>query len=329
MAEALDKQEDIELVGVADVAPSPDLRTVMGSGGPLADADLYASTPDGRAELEDAGLAVEGVLEDELEDIDLVVDCTPAGVDVKNREKLYEPNDVKAIFQGGAEASVADVSFNAMANYEDAVGKDYVRVVSCNTTSLCRTLDTVDVNFGVDEAVANLVRRGGDPKQDSRGPINSIIPVPEVPSHHGPDVQEVIPSMDIKTLAVKVPTTLAHVHMVNVDLKSEATEHEVKELFRESPRIRLVSADDGFSSTGKLHEQMRDLERPRNDMWEAAVWEETIDVDEETDRTLSWIHAVHQESIVVPDNVDAVRAMLDMEDRETSMQMTNRSLGLV
>jgi len=328
VAEALDKQQDIELAGVADVAPSPDLRTVMGDGGPLEDVELYASTPDGRKELADAGMAVDGVLEDELDDIDLVVDCTPAGIDAKNKEQLYEPNGVKAIFQGGADASVADVSFNAMANYEDAVGADHVRVVSCNTTSLCRTLDAVDVNFGVDEAVANLVRRGGDPKQDTRGPINSIIPVAEVPSHHGPDVQEVLPSMDITTLAVKVPTTLAHVHMVNVELKSEVTEHEVTELFEKDPRIRLVSADNGFSSTAKLHEQMRDLERPRNDMWEAAVWEETIDVDEDDDRTLSWIHAVHQESIVVPDNIDAVRAMLGLEDRRTSMEMTNRSLGL-
>jgi len=37
VAEALDKQQDIELAGVADVAPSPDLRTVMGDGGPLED----------------------------------------------------------------------------------------------------------------------------------------------------------------------------------------------------------------------------------------------------------------------------------------------------
>lgn len=327
VAEALDKQEDIELAGVADVSPSPDLRTVMGEGGPLQDADLYASVPDARSDLEDAGLAVEGVLEDELDDIDLVIDCTPSGVDRKNKEELYEPNDVKAIFQGGADADVAEESFNAMANYNDARGKDYVRVVSCNTTSLCRTMDIIDVNFGVDAAVANLVRRGGDPKQDKRGPINAIVPVEHVPSHHGPDVQEVLPGLDIKTLAVKVPTTLAHVHMVTADLKSEVTREEVLQTFRENPRIRLFSAGDGYSSTGSLHEKMRDLERPRNDMWEVGVWEETVSVSED-DTELSWIHAVHQESIVVPDNVDAVRAMLDLEDRQTSIRMTNESLGL-
>ncbi len=324
IAEAVDKQNDMELIGVADVEPSGELRTVLEEGA-LRDTPLFASMPDARGDLEDAGFDVEGRIGHALEEADLVVDATPAGIDEKNKEKLYEPNDVKAIFQGGAAASIAPVAFNANANFEEARGEDFVKVVSCNTTSLCRTLYAIDEDIGVDSAVANLVRRGGDPKQDSRGPINSIIPVSDVPSHHGPDVQEVMPWMDITTLAVKVPTTLSHVHMVNVELADDATAEDVLDVFEDRPRIRLEYASEGFGSTGKVVEKMRDLHRPRYDMQEATVWGDTVTVEGDQ---LYWIHMVHQESIVVPDNLDAIRAMLEMENRDKSMRKTNASLDL-
>jgi len=166
------------------------------------------------------------------------------------------------------------------------------------------------------------VRRGGDPKQDSRGPINSIIPVHKVPSHHGPDVQAVMPGMDITTVAVKVPTTLAHVHMVNVDLEADVSEEDVRELFQDTPRVELFSDEEGYGSAAKVIERMRDMERPRYDFHSAGVWEDTLAVE---DGTLYWINMVHQESIVTPDNVDAIRAMLGMEDKQESIRMTDEN----
>lgn len=326
VAEAVKKQEDMTLYGIADVSASGQTRTVLDEEGPLHGTDLYASSSEGKEKLENDGMYVEGVLEDILDQVDVVIDCTPPGIDEKNKENLYEPNGVKAIFQGGAPKDIAPVAFNADANYDEARGEDYVKVVSCNTTSLSRTMSAIDENFGIDEATASLVRRGGDLAQDSRGPINSIIPVTNVPSHHGPDVQAVMPELDIKTLAVKVPNTYGHVHMANLQLEDQdISEDEVKEAFREQPRVVLKSAGEGYSSTGKIHEQMRDLERPRSDMPEACVWEETITVDE---GTLYWLHMVHQESIVVPDNVDAIRAMFEMEDKSTSIEKTNDRLEI-
>ncbi|MFB6099816.1 MAG: type II glyceraldehyde-3-phosphate dehydrogenase, partial [Candidatus Nanohalobium sp.] len=260
-----------------------------------------------------------------LDEIDVVVDCTPPGVDEANKENMYEPHDVKAVFQGGAPDDIAEVKFNADANYEEARGEDFVKVVSCNTTSLSRTMSIVDERFGVESATANLVRRGGDIPQDGRGPINSTIPVTEVPSHHGPDVQAVMPDLDITTLAVKVPVTFGHVHMVTVDLEEDISEEEAVQAFEDQPRVRLIDAGEGYDSTGKVHEMMRDLERPRSDMPEAGVWRETVDVQ---DGKLRWIHMVHQESIVVPDNVDAIRSMFEMEDKDESIWRTNDAMGI-
>ncbi|MFB6204143.1 MAG: type II glyceraldehyde-3-phosphate dehydrogenase [Candidatus Nanohaloarchaea archaeon] len=324
VAEAVKKQDDMELFGLSDVSAGPGLKTALGENGELHGTDLYASNEDGLEKLREQEMHVEGLLEDVLDEIDVVVDATPSGVDEMNKENLYAGN-VKAIFQGGAADDIAEVKFNADANYEEAAGEDFVKVVSCNTTSLSRTMSAVDENFGVDNAVANLVRRGGDIPQDSRGPINSTIPVTEVPSHHGPDVQAVMPELDIKTLAVKVPVTYGHVHMVNVELEEPVSEQEVLEAFEEQPRVELVSAGEGYDSTAKIHEKMRDLGRKRSDMQEVAVWEETVTVDS---GTLYWIHMVHQESIVVPDNIDAIRSMFDMDSKETSIEKTNDAMGI-
>jgi glyceraldehyde-3-phosphate dehydrogenase (NAD(P)) len=325
VAEAVKKQDDMELYGLSDVSAGQGLRVELSEEGFLHGTDLYASNQDGLKQLQEDGMHVEGLLEDEIDAVDVVVDCTPSGVDEMNKENLYAPNDVKAIFQGGASDSIAEVKFNADANYGEAHGEDFVKVVSCNTTSLSRTMSAIDERFGIDEAVANLVRRGGDIPQDGRGPINSTIPVTDVPSHHGPDVQAVMPDLDIKTLAVKVPVTYGHVHMVTVELEDKVSEEDVKEAFRDQPRVNLESAGEGFDSTAKIHEKMRDLDRKRSDMQEAAIWEETITVD---DGTLYWIHMVHQESIVVPDNVDAIRSMFDLEDKETSIEKTNEAMGI-
>jgi len=324
VAEAVQQQDDMDLIGVADVQPSGELRTVLNRG-QLQGTPLYAGTDDAISELGQAGFDVEETVDYLAQEADLVIDCTPSGVDQQNKENLYEPHDTKAIFQGGADASIAPVAFNATANYDEAQGEDFVKVVSCNTTPLCRTLDAVDTALGVDQAIVNLVRRGGDPKQDGRGPINSIKPVTHVPSHHGPDVQAVMPDIDIQTLAVKVPTTLAHVHMAHVELDGATTDDEVVDLFRQQPRIRLEHAHEGYESTAKVIEKMRDLHQPRYDMHEAAVWADTITVD---DSTLYWMHMVQQESIVVPDNIDAIRSMLGLAEARESRRKTNNSLGI-
>lgn len=327
VAEAVREQEDMKLRALSDVSATPGIRTVLSEEGKLHGTPLYGSSEDGVEQLREEGMHVEGTLEELVDagEVDVVVDCTPPGVDMSNKEELYEPNGVKAIFQGGADPSIAPVAFNADANYSEAKGEDFVKVVSCNTTSLSRTMSALNGDFGVEKAVANLVRRGGDIPQDSRGPINSTLPVTEVPSHHGPDVQEVMPDLDITTLAVKVPVTYGHVHMVQAELEEEVEVDDVLESFERQPRVRMLDAGEGFDSTGKVHEMMRDLGRKRSDMEEAGVWRETVTVE---DSTAYWIHMVHQEAIVVPDNIDAVRAMFGMENKERSIEMTNESLGI-
>lgn len=322
VAHAIKMQDDMNLYAVSDV--SLDVDVIAALKGPIKGTPLYCTLPERMEDLEGM-FEIEGLLPEALEsgDVDLVVDCSPGGADVENKP-MYEKAGVKAIFQGGADPSIAPVAFSTLANYYEAADVDYVKVVSCNTTSLTRTLWALDNEVGVKKAIASLVRRGGDPKQDKRGPINSIIPVKKIPSHHGPDVQEVMPHLDITTLAVKVPTTLSHVHMVNVELDREVTDEGVKEIFRKTPRIKLFKAEHELGSTAKLMEYFREF-RLRGDMPEVAVWDGTVKAE---GNRVYWVHQVHQESIIVPENIDAIRSMLGLADREESIRKTDSSLGL-
>ncbi len=316
-------QDDMNLVGVSSTIPKSILLN-LNKNGFLKDVDLYASQEEHIDNLEQSGLEVKGSMPKLLEEgkVDVVVDSTPPGIDEKFK-KIYEDKGVKAIFQGGADKKLVDTSFSTLANYEDAVGEDYVKVVSCNTTSLARTVSQVDRKFGVEGGSVSLVRRGGDPHQEDRGPINAIVPVPHVPSHHGVDLQEVLEDVKLDTLAVKVPTTLAHVHMVSLDIEKDISREDVLETFEETPRTKLFSAEEGYTSTAKIMEAARDLNRPRSDLPEVGIWKETVSVK---GSKLYWIHLVHQESIVAPENIDAIRAMMDMADKEETIKKTDKTM---
>jgi glyceraldehyde-3-phosphate dehydrogenase (NAD(P)) len=73
-------------------------------------------------------------------------------------------------------------------------------------------------------------------------------------------------------------------------------------------------------------EYAKDLGRLRSDLYEIAVWRESINI---VDNELYYMQAVHQESDVVPENVDAVRALLEMGDSNVSISKTNHSMGIL
>lgn len=320
VAWAVGLQPDMELVGVVKTKPDYAALQAMSAGIPV-----YVP---GEAEAERfrrAGLEVKGTLRDLLREVDVIVDATPDGVGA-TYAKLYREAGVKAVFQGGEEASVAQVSFSALCNYDEAVGKDSARVVSCNTTGLLRSICAVNSAIGVRSVNAFLVRRAADMHEVKRGPINSIVlSPPKVPSHHAGDARTVLPWLDITTAAVVVPTTLMHVHYVTMKLRREASREEVLEALRSSPRVLVVSASrSGVEGTSQIIDAARHV-RPRGDVPELVVFEESITVKGEE---VSLIQAVHQESIVVPENVDAIRALTDLSDGASSIKLTNSALSL-
>ena len=319
VADAVARQPDMKVAGVVKTRPTNEARHAIAN-----KYKLYANNLENMKNFTDAGMEISGTLEDLIEESDIIIDCTPGKVGPANKE-LYISKKIKAIFQGGEKAPIAEVSFNAQSNYRNCIGKDYVRVVSCNTTGLCRTLGIIEKTIGIKKARVTLIRRGPDPGNSSKGPVNAIVPNPvTVPSHHGPDVNTIFPNMDIMTSAVIVPTTLMHLHTIVIELKNPTTTEEIKELFKKTPRIILVKASEGITSTAEIMEHARDLGKKRGDLNEIAVWDESINV---IGNELFYTQAIHQESDVVPENIDCIRAMLNItENPDESIEMTDRAM---
>jgi glyceraldehyde-3-phosphate dehydrogenase (NAD(P)) len=73
-------------------------------------------------------------------------------------------------------------------------------------------------------------------------------------------------------------------------------------------------------------EYARDRRFGSQDVMESVLWEDGIRLE---GRELYFFQAIHQESIVVPENIDAIRAMCDLApDARTSIAMTDRALGM-
>jgi glyceraldehyde-3-phosphate dehydrogenase (NAD(P)) len=319
VADAVNLQDDMEIAGVTKRRATYEAKMAVKNAFPF-----YAASQEFIQDFEDEGIKVEGTLEDLIEKVDIIVDCTPSNSGYKS---MYVEKGVKAIFQGGEKHELTNLSFNALANYEEAINADYVRVVSCNTTGLCRTLYPLHKNFGVDNVIAVMIRRGADPPNSKKGPINAVEPVLKVPSHHGPDVQTVMPYLNIQTTAVKVPTTIMHLHSIVVKLKKDVSREDVIDIWEETPRVIFVSSKHGFKSTAQIMEMARDLGRKRGDLFEIAVWEDGVHVLEDT---LYYYQAIHQESDVVPENIDAIRAMCSLEkDNMKSIRKTDKAMGII
>jgi glyceraldehyde-3-phosphate dehydrogenase (NAD(P)) len=321
VADAIRLQPDLELIGVGDVVSDYRVQAAVVLGLPV-----YASLPEKMDAMKTAGIPVEGTLDDLLSQVDVVVDCTPKGIGARNLDR-YRTAGVKAIYQGGEKHSLTGHSFVAQANYETTIGRDTTRIVSCNTTSTVRTLTALhDVNL-LKKARGVLVRRATDPwESDHSGIMNTVVPEPHIPSHQGPDAQTVSPDLDVVTIAAKAAHTQTHNHYWVVELTRPASREEVLEAFRAAPRIAFIRMSDGIVALNSTIELMKDLGRPRGDMWEVALWEDVLTVD---GNELYYTYQVYNEAIVVPENIDAIRAMAGtVKDGRESIRITDEALGM-
>jgi len=321
VAEAVEAQADMTLSGVVDVAT--DWRVVVARTKGYA---LYGAASDHARSMEEAGLDPAGTLDDLLDVVDIVVDCTPKKVAAGNVVR-YRERGIKFIVQGGEKHAVTGHSFTAENNYETALGLDATRVVSCNTTSTVRTLSALKRAGLLKRARGTLLRRATDPWESHLGGImNTLVPEPEIPSHQGPDAQTVDPGLDVVTMAVKVPETLAHLHYWSVQLTRDATKEEVLDAFRTSSRIAFIRTADGLTALNTVKELMADLGRPHDNLYEVALWADMLTVQ---DDEAFYAYMVDNQAIVIPETIDAIRALTELEeDGRASIKKTNEALGI-
>jgi len=321
LADGVALQKDMELVGVVDVAPTLALRALVEKGMPY---DFYCAIPDNISQLEEIGVPVAGAMEDILKKVDIVLDATSAGVGKKNKE-IYQKHDLPAVFQGGEKNEIADVFFHGYANYEKGLGQKYLKLTSCNTTGLIRAVDCLDREVGVEKTAITIIRRVADPGDYHRGLTNAL-QVDKAPSHQAVDLMTIMPHVDATGILVHTPVTHGHIITIVATPKKQISVKEVIKLFSEHPRIRVVSIDEGFLGNASLFKYARDLGNPRGDMYEIAVWKDTVVT---SGNDVMFAINIPQESVVIPETMDAIRASLKMQtDRLEAVGITNKYLNM-
>ncbi len=316
VADALGKHPEIKLVGVSKFTPDADARIAASK-----NIKIFVPKENHEAFIK-FGIQPSGTVDEMIDASEIVVDASPDKKGVKNKEEIYMPKNKKAIFQGGEKENIAEISFNARSNFNSAKNKNYVRVVSCNTTGLCRIIKPMMENRDDLEKISvSLIRRGADPNDSKGSALNSV--EWESNSHHAHDVQTVLGAIPITTTAFKAPQTLMHVHSISMKFRGAApSKQEVENIYGKEPRVALLRT---ANSTSDIIEKARDLGFNRNDIFLVNLHANTIVSDK---NELSMAITVPQESIVAPENVDAIMAMAGTFNQEKSMEMTEKILGL-
>ncbi|MDR3145206.1 MAG: type II glyceraldehyde-3-phosphate dehydrogenase [Treponema sp.] len=322
LADGVALQKDMELVGIADLAPTLSIRALREKGMPY---DLYLVEGADKAQFDRLGIPVQGGFADLIGKVDIMLDSSPGGVGARNKA-LYEKAGIPAVFQGGEKNSVADVFFHGYANYEKGFGARYLKLTSCNTTGLVRSVDCLDRKYGVDRVAITIIRRVADPGDYHRGLTNAL-QIDKAPSHQAVDLMTIMPHVEATGILVHTPVTHGHIITVVAHGKNgRITRDMALAAFNTHDRIRVVRIDDGFLGNASLFRYARDLGNPRGDMYEIGLWE---DSSVESGDNIMYAINIPQESVTIPETMDAVRAALKMQpDSASATAATNTCLGL-
>ena len=175
-----------------------------------------------------------------------MLDSSPGGIGAKNKE-IYQKHNTKAVFQGGEKNEIADVFFHGYANYEAGVGADYLKLTSCNTTGLIRTVDMMDRAVGLDKVAITIIRRVADPGDYHRGLTNAL-QVEKAPSHQAEDLMTIMPHIPCTGILVHTPVTHGHIITVVATPKKKIGKADLWEMAKEHQRIMPVRSRTGSSA---------------------------------------------------------------------------------
>jgi len=189
----------------------------------------------------------------------VVIDCTPDGGGLANKEKFYKKYEdrVKGFLAQGSE-----FGFGKMYAYginDDAIKpKDkYIHIVSCNTHNIAVIVKTfaVETNNVIESCYLDsgkflCLRRATDISEEK-----GIIPSPQVGKHNDENYgthqardaaylfRTLGYDLDLFSSATKIPTQYMHVLWFDLNLKKEITDDYILSKIRSNPRIAVTYKD--------------------------------------------------------------------------------------
>ncbi len=210
-------------------------------------AKLCVTTYQKDEEFRKIGLNPHCVLTEALTRATVVIDCTPSGVGIDNKEKFYEMfthNTRGFIAQGSEEGFGKPYAY--MINDGIEFDGQFIQVVSCNTHNMAALIKTLTDGDVTALAHANFVciRRATDISQNTNfiaAPTVAKHSDQEFGTHHARDVTRLLATMTsgvaprIFSSAIKIPTQYMHIVQFRFKMK------DPRGISLEEAKARIVS----------------------------------------------------------------------------------------
>ncbi len=230
----------------AKVLDRPKIKGLINRGANLAVAE------DKIKDFQELGTEPTYQAEEAIKRASVVIDCTPKGTGLLNKEKYYNKykKKVKGFLAQGSEFGFGKMY--AVGINDKAIKKDdqFIHIVSCNTHNiavLIKTLAIQNEKNHLKEGKFLCIRRANDISQ-----VKSFIPSPEVGTHkdpqmgthHAKDVYHLYKTLDIDlnvfSSALKLNTQYMHSIWYDIKLDNKITKEKVIDKFIKNPRVAVT-----------------------------------------------------------------------------------------
>jgi len=205
--------------------------------------------------------------EEAIKRASVVIDCTPKGTGLMNKEKYYNKykNKISGFMAQGSEFGFGKM-FAVGINDDAITNKDqFIHIVSCNTHNMAVIINTLAIEQKKNHMTEGrflCIRRANDISQ-----VKSFIPSPEVGAHkdeamgthHAVDVYHLYKTLGIDlnifSSALKLNTQYMHSIWFDVKLDKKITKEEAIQLFTDNPRVAIThkNAANLVFSFGREH----------------------------------------------------------------------------
>lgn len=314
IAQFIADDRDIEVTGVGKYSPDEKISDAISRG-------LKVYVPKKKMD-SFKNFKISGAIEDVIPSCDLIIDASPGGIGYENKKNLYEPLNIRAIFQGGekitGEKSVAQFIFNSRVNYENAFDKQFSMQGSCNVTGMGKIIQPLKEKYGkrIKRFDATLLRRWAD-LEDSKTEIKDSIEWTRKP-HHDDDVKSYMGKETPLFIRVfKIPTRQMHVHLMDIRFDGSAPPiSEITELYKNEYGVATLYGVKGTKDIRDYAESIKFSFKDTNMIHIHA------DLTEVQDDVVKLTYSDDQTGIVVPENHLLMQAMLFKRSRDEAFRHT-------
>jgi glyceraldehyde-3-phosphate dehydrogenase (NAD(P)) len=247
-----DAKEDLEIDEVTFYKHSPILTDRPKIKGLINRGANLAVSEEKKEEFQDLGVESVYEAEEAIKRASVVIDCTPKGTGLANKEKYYNKykNKIRGFLAQGSEFGFGKM-YAVGINDEAITQKDqFIHIVSCNTHNIAVLINTLaidDTKNNLKEGRFLCMRRANDISQ-----AKSFIPSPEVGkhkdekmgTHHAVDVYHLYKTLGIElnvfSSALKLNTQYMHSIWYDLKLNKKITKDEAIQKFIDNPRVAVT-----------------------------------------------------------------------------------------